>query len=333
MRRAARQRPARRARPPRDPGRSRSTCSPSRSSPRSPRRIGARTTLYELPAPRLALSRSWRAPISTRSSQMLADGFTTRRGRRGALIHRDAVNHMLRGRRGARHDGADLRRHDPRHRRLSGGAGAREPRHRHASTRISPSRAWPATCSSSATRPIAFSASSAGRCGWRMRRASRRPSRSGWAKRPAAPTSCRLSVSRLRAEIAARLAIRSVRRGRAALAGRGDWHRHARCRPTRRISGCGARGARLPADAGHHCAGALLRRSGRHAARHPRAVRQPDQPRVGPGAAQALLPQIQLRAAGGGHRGQYRAVADHGAQFRARPKWRAISIRTASGRC
>jgi ATP-dependent helicase Lhr and Lhr-like helicase len=33
---------------------------------------------------------------------MLAEGFTTRRGRRGALIHRDAVNGMLRSRRGAR---------------------------------------------------------------------------------------------------------------------------------------------------------------------------------------------------------------------------------------
>ncbi|HEY4820339.1 MAG TPA: DEAD/DEAH box helicase, partial [Xanthobacteraceae bacterium] len=33
---------------------------------------------------------------------MLADGFTTRRGRRGALIHHDAVNGVLRGRRGAR---------------------------------------------------------------------------------------------------------------------------------------------------------------------------------------------------------------------------------------
>src|SRR5262249_31802797 len=33
---------------------------------------------------------------------MLADGFTTRRGRRGARIHRDAVNGILRGRRGAR---------------------------------------------------------------------------------------------------------------------------------------------------------------------------------------------------------------------------------------
>jgi ATP-dependent Lhr-like helicase len=33
---------------------------------------------------------------------MLAEGFTTRRGRRGALIHYDAVNRVLRGRRGAR---------------------------------------------------------------------------------------------------------------------------------------------------------------------------------------------------------------------------------------
>ncbi|HEY6517649.1 MAG TPA: DEAD/DEAH box helicase [Steroidobacteraceae bacterium] len=34
--------------------------------------------------------------------RMLADGFTTRRGRRGALIHYDAVNRKVRGRRGAR---------------------------------------------------------------------------------------------------------------------------------------------------------------------------------------------------------------------------------------
>jgi len=33
---------------------------------------------------------------------MLAEGFSTKRGRRGALIHHDAVNQMLRGRRGAR---------------------------------------------------------------------------------------------------------------------------------------------------------------------------------------------------------------------------------------
>jgi ATP-dependent Lhr-like helicase len=33
---------------------------------------------------------------------MLGEGFSTRRGRRGALVHHDAVNHDLRGRRGAR---------------------------------------------------------------------------------------------------------------------------------------------------------------------------------------------------------------------------------------
>ena len=34
--------------------------------------------------------------------RMLADGFSTRRGRRGALVHYDAINHRLRGRVGAR---------------------------------------------------------------------------------------------------------------------------------------------------------------------------------------------------------------------------------------
>jgi len=34
--------------------------------------------------------------------RMLAEGFSTRRGRRGALIHHDTVNHIVRGRRGAR---------------------------------------------------------------------------------------------------------------------------------------------------------------------------------------------------------------------------------------
>src|SRR5262249_27626465 len=34
--------------------------------------------------------------------RMLGEGFSTRRGRRAALVHHDAVNLMLRGRRGAR---------------------------------------------------------------------------------------------------------------------------------------------------------------------------------------------------------------------------------------
>jgi ATP-dependent helicase Lhr and Lhr-like helicase len=53
------------------------------------------------------LRRAWPFRKLTRESfeavvRMLAEGFTTRRGRSGALIHRDAVHHMLRGRRGAR---------------------------------------------------------------------------------------------------------------------------------------------------------------------------------------------------------------------------------------
>src|SRR5207253_5470126 len=34
--------------------------------------------------------------------KMVADGFATRRGRRGALVHRDEVNARVRGRRGSR---------------------------------------------------------------------------------------------------------------------------------------------------------------------------------------------------------------------------------------
>ena len=40
--------------------------------------------------------------VFDRVLQMLAEGFTTRRGRHGALIYHDAVNHLVRGRKGAR---------------------------------------------------------------------------------------------------------------------------------------------------------------------------------------------------------------------------------------
>src|SRR5262245_50519295 len=57
--------------------------------------------------------------------------------------------------------------------------------------RISRSRAWPATSSSSATRAIASYAWSAAWCGSRTRTGWRRPFRSGSAKRPVAATNCR----------------------------------------------------------------------------------------------------------------------------------------------
>src|SRR5207244_7529957 len=51
--------------------------------------------------------RSWPYRDLTRDDfdavlKMVADGFATRRGRRGALVHRDEVNARVRGRRGSR---------------------------------------------------------------------------------------------------------------------------------------------------------------------------------------------------------------------------------------
>ena len=82
-----------------------------------------------------------------------------------------------------------------------------------------------------------------------------------------------------------------------------------------------------------HRAGALLRRIRRHPAGDPFALRQPHQPRLGPGAAQALLPQVQLRAAGGGHRGRDRPVAVHQPQLPADRGRRATCIRPAPSTC
>ena len=57
--------------------------------------------LYELMRRALPFAGLSRADF-TATVRMLAAGFTTRRGRRGALIHYDSVNHKLRARRGTR---------------------------------------------------------------------------------------------------------------------------------------------------------------------------------------------------------------------------------------
>ncbi len=71
--------------------------------------IVAETAAQDWPEPELfnLLRRAWPFRKLTREDfdvvvRMLAEGFATRHGRRGALIHRDAVNGILRGRRGAR---------------------------------------------------------------------------------------------------------------------------------------------------------------------------------------------------------------------------------------
>ncbi len=91
--------------------------------------------------------------------------------------------------------------------------------------------------------------------------------------------------------------------------------------------------ARRPPHAIHDRARALFRRERRDAARHPFALREPHQPRVGVRAAQALLPQVQLRAAGRGHRGRDRAFAVHDAQLRSRRRGALPSLRTRCATC
>ena len=103
--------------------------------------------------------------------------------------------------------------------------------------------------------------------------------------------------------------------------------------PDRRLPRPRARRARRAADAGSDRHRALLRRVGRHAARRPLAVRQPPQPRLGPGAAQALLPPLQLRAAGGGDRGRDRPVALDQPQLPARRGRRATCTRRPRSTC
>ena len=156
--------------------------------------------------------RSWPYPRS------VARGFRRGRGDAGRGLHHPArpprrADPSRRGQwpaarpaRGAA-DGADLGRHDPRQRRLPGHAGARKPGRSAPSTRISRSRAWPATSFSSATNPTASCASSAARCASRMPRACRQTFRSGSARRPAAATSCR---RRCRACAGNRPRVRSV---------------------------------------------------------------------------------------------------------------------------
>ena len=122
------------------------------------------------------------AATSTRSSTMLADGIATSRGRSGTFLHYDRVNGDA-ARRGAargwpRSPAAARSRIPPTIKSSPSPRARRSAR----STRISPSRAWPATSScsartrggSGASRPASFAS--------RTRTARRRRFRSGTAK-------------------------------------------------------------------------------------------------------------------------------------------------------
>ena len=268
------------------------------------------------------LRRAWPYRALTRDDftavvHMLAEGFATSRGRRGTLIHHDAINHMLRGRRGARLTAL-----------TSGGT---IPDTADYQVVLEPENHTIGSVNEDfAVESLAGDIFQLGNNAYRIMRVERGivrvedahgqpPTIPFWlGEAPGRSDELSASVSRLRAAIAARLRQDPRRRKRATLADRRDRYRRTGRGTVARVPGRVVRRAGMPADAGHARARALLRRSRRHAARHPFAVRQQDQSRLGPRVAQALLPQVQLRTAGRGDRGQHRAVADHDAQFRTR---------------
>ena len=141
------------------------------------------------------------------------------------------------------------------------------------------------------------------------RRARRRRFRSGSARRRRAATSCRARSAIFAPRSTGGSTIRPSGAAHRRLADRGDRPRAGRRRSGRVLPGRGPPRARRHPVAGDARARAVLRRGRRHAAGAARAVRQPHQQGLGAGAAQALLPAVQLRAAGGGDRRRADAVA------------------------
>ena len=141
-------------------------------------------------APRLALSRRWSARHFDTVIEMLSEGIATARGRSGAYLHRDAVNRVVRGRRGARLAAI-----------TSGGA---IPDTAQYLVVAEPEGVTVGTVDEDfavesmagdvfllGTTPGASAAWSRAACAWKMRTAPRPASRSGSAKRRAARASCR----------------------------------------------------------------------------------------------------------------------------------------------
>ena len=248
---------------------------------------------------------------------MLSDGIASPRGRHGTWLHRDRVNGVVRGRRGARLAAI-----------TSGGA---IPDNANYLVVAEPEGTTVGTVDEDfAVESMAGDIFLLGTTSWRIRRVEsgrlrvedahgaapsvpfwlgEAPGRTAGALRggvggPRAASRTRRRVPRRRrcgAVPDPRVRTRPVRRG----AGRG-------LRPRRR------RRARRRAVHPHPGGRTLLRRGGRHAARAARAARGGRQPRLGPGAAQAVLPELQRRAAGRRDRQRHRDLLVGAAQFSAR---------------
>ena len=312
MRRAGARHPRRRARPPGD-------------SPRAARHPGAadRGRLRRRGVERgRAVRAGARAPAPTARSpardfdaviDMLSEGIATNRGRSGAYLHRDGVNRRVRGRRGARLAA------------ITSGGAIPDTAQLHRGRRSPKASVVGTVDEDFAVESLAGDIFLLGTTSWRIRRVGARPRARGGRARRAALHSllARRSARPHRGAVA-----RGLRGCATDVAGAADRRaparRRMRPRPPRRRTGRRLRRAPARAALGvvptvdDRRRRALLRRSRRHAARPPRALRRAHQPRLGPGAAQALLPHLQLRAAGRRHRQRHRDLARRAAQLPAR---------------
>ena len=190
---------------------------------------------------------------------MLADGFTTRRGRRGALIHRDEVNGVLRGRRGARLTAI-----------TSGGT---IPDNSDFQVLLEPESLVVGTVNEDfAVESLAGDIFQLGNTAYRIIRVERGvvrvedahgapPTIPFWlGEAPGRSEELSQSVSRFRREIRAALRLDGERERRVAVDDAGSWSRSAR-RPSRSstILRAAHRRSRLPADARYARLRALLR--------------------------------------------------------------------------
>jgi ATP-dependent Lhr-like helicase len=179
--------------------------------------------------------------------RMLAQGFSTRRGRHGALIHHDAVNGVLRPRKGARLTAI-----------TSGGA---IPDNADYKVMLEPEGFSVGTVNEDfAVESLQGDIFQLGNTSYRILRVERGtvrvedaqgqpPSIPFWlGEAPGRSDELSVAVSRLRAEIGHRLETDG-----------GSAHRRDRVRPGDRLSGGGAGGAACAADARHHHFRALLR--------------------------------------------------------------------------
>ena len=253
--------------------------------------------------------------------RMLAEGISTKRGRRGTYLHRDAVNKVLRPRKGARLTAITC-----------GGA---IPDNADYQVILEPAGIFVGTLNEDfAIESLAGDIFQLGNTSYRILRVEagrvrvedakgQPPSIPFWlGEAPARTDELSAAVSRLRADIEALLPeVTSETVARAIDARRSPLSPAA----SRRAAAGGVPGrrqgrARQTTHARYAGVRTVLRRIRRHAAHHPCAFWRAHQPRLRPLPAQEILPHVQLRAAGRGHRRRHRVVARRDAQLRARKR-------------